>query len=443
MMRRETDQRGALLLMILLAAGTGCRNPVETAQSAAAPTFDPPGGTYGEDITVSLATVTTGSVIRYTSDGSEPSTGSSLYSQPIAVSLSRTLRAVAFAPGYEDSDISSAAYVIDKSPGRLLPPTFSLPPGMYHRPIRVSLSSTTSAASIRYTLDGSEPTASSPLYASPLSIAATMTLRAVTCREGWETSDTATALYGFSVALPVFSPPQGLYSALQVEVTISSDTPDAGIVYTLDGSDPSALHGFGYDGPIALTSITTVRAIALRAGWADSDIAGAKIQPARLGPFDCSAGDGFGSTLALSRDSSVLAVGTPSDDVGGYADQGSVRVYESIRGSWVERQRLVQSQNMGSVGFGSAIAVILCRWRALSSECRGTRSARRTAELPTCSHGQGRHGPRRRPSLSPHMPAATPLAIPLPFRMTDLSSSWAHGAARLAESCSRARPTSS
>jgi hypothetical protein len=56
--------------------------------------------------------------------------------------------------------------------GQLLqPPSFSQAGGFYTTPVTLTLSTATDGAVIRYTLDGSEPTESSPMYTAPLPIA--------------------------------------------------------------------------------------------------------------------------------------------------------------------------------------------------------------------------------------------------------------------------------
>lgn len=57
-------------------------------------------------------------------------------------------------------------------------PHFSRPGGYFTGSISVSLSVTSATAEIRYTIDGSTPTASSPLYSSPLTISSTTEVRA-------------------------------------------------------------------------------------------------------------------------------------------------------------------------------------------------------------------------------------------------------------------------
>ena len=55
-------------------------------------------------------------------------------------------------------------------------------------------------------------------------------------------------------------------------VTIETETEDADIYYTLDGSVPSADNGDLYEDEIELTETTTVKAIAVKEGWNDSEV---------------------------------------------------------------------------------------------------------------------------------------------------------------------------
>lgn len=78
---------------------------------AAAPTFDPPAGAYMAPINVALSSSTPDATIRYTTDGSEPSsTVGTIYSTPIPVSTSTTIKAIAYAPGFDPSIVVQADY---------------------------------------------------------------------------------------------------------------------------------------------------------------------------------------------------------------------------------------------------------------------------------------------------------------------------------------------
>ena len=73
-------------------------------------------------------------------------------------------------------------------------PTFSLPSGTYREPISVAITSSTSGASIFFTVDGSTPSASSTRYTEPLTISETTTVKAIATK-GDEKSAVATAVY--------------------------------------------------------------------------------------------------------------------------------------------------------------------------------------------------------------------------------------------------------
>ena len=77
-------------------------------------------------------------------------------------------------------------------------PRFSQPHGLYvGGTLTVAITPTDSLAEVRYTTDGSEPTATSQLYTSPLRMRATTLLRAVEVKGDSVTSAVSTASYLF------------------------------------------------------------------------------------------------------------------------------------------------------------------------------------------------------------------------------------------------------
>ena len=76
------------------------------------PTFSLPGGTYTSVISLVITSTIPNATINYTTDGSLASAGSTLYTGPITISSSETVKAVAVLNGYE-SDGVSASYVIE------------------------------------------------------------------------------------------------------------------------------------------------------------------------------------------------------------------------------------------------------------------------------------------------------------------------------------------
>ena len=80
--------------------------------TCAAPTFAPEGGTYYEEQEVALTCSTADATIYYTTDGTDPDENSSVYTTPITVAESMTIKAIAMKEGYENSTIATAEYTI-------------------------------------------------------------------------------------------------------------------------------------------------------------------------------------------------------------------------------------------------------------------------------------------------------------------------------------------
>ena len=78
----------------------------------ATPTFTPEAGTYYEEQEVAISCGTPEATIYYTIDGSDPTTESEVYTEPIAVATNMTIKALAVKEGYDNSNIATADYTI-------------------------------------------------------------------------------------------------------------------------------------------------------------------------------------------------------------------------------------------------------------------------------------------------------------------------------------------
>ncbi|MCR5107643.1 MAG: InlB B-repeat-containing protein, partial [Lachnospiraceae bacterium] len=76
------------------------------------------------------------------------------------------------------------------------------------------------------------------------------------------------------VSTPTFSPVEGTYKASK-DVTISCETDEAEIYFTTDKSTPSKENGTKYASAITVTDTTTIRAIAVKEGMTNSEVASA------------------------------------------------------------------------------------------------------------------------------------------------------------------------
>ena len=85
-------------------------------QTVSAPTFSPAAGTYYEAQNVTISTTTAGATIYYTLDGNNPTTSSAVYSSPIAISETTTVKAMAAKAGMNNSNVATATYTIQEAP---------------------------------------------------------------------------------------------------------------------------------------------------------------------------------------------------------------------------------------------------------------------------------------------------------------------------------------
>jgi hypothetical protein len=237
---------------------------------AATPTFSPAAGTYGSAQTVTISDATSGATIYYTTNGTTPTTSSPVYSTPITVSASETVEAIATATGYTQSATGSAAYVISPQAAT---PTFSPGAGTYNTAQTVTISDSTSGATIYYTTNGTTPTTSSTRYTSAISVTAAETVKAIATASGYSQSAVGSAAYAFTVATPTFSPAAGTYHTSQT-VTISTATPSATIYYTTNGSTPTT-SSTRYTGAISVTAAETVKALGVLSGYTNSAVGSA------------------------------------------------------------------------------------------------------------------------------------------------------------------------
>ena len=173
-----------------------------TTPTAATPTFSPAAGTYASAQSVTISDTTSGATIYYTTDGSTPSASSTKYAAAISVTSSETIQAIAVASGYADSAVASATYTLQQSTAAT--PTFSPAAGTFTAAQSVTISDTTSGASIYYTTDSSTPTTSSTKYTGAISVSTTTTIKAMAAASGYNNSAVASATYTINLP-PDFS----------------------------------------------------------------------------------------------------------------------------------------------------------------------------------------------------------------------------------------------
>jgi alpha-tubulin suppressor-like RCC1 family protein len=150
------------------------------------------------------------------------------------------VKAVAVRDDLLDSDVAEASYAFQEAP-----PLISPAEGSYAGALTVRIASAIPGATIRYTLDGTEPDSLSSLYTSPLLADTTTTVTARAFRAGW----------------------------LPSAATVTCATPGAVIHYTTNGLDPTEADPEIVSGSsILVDRATQIRVKAWRAGEGESAI---------------------------------------------------------------------------------------------------------------------------------------------------------------------------
>lgn len=153
-------------------------------------------------------------------------------------------------------------------------PSIYLDGGTYMGNQSTTISCVTAGASIYYTLDGTDPSSTNgTLYSDEITIDHSCTLKAIGIKGGLTNSPIVSATYTIKVNTPTFTPNGGnLYQT--TSVTINCETEGASIYYTMgaDPADPTS-SSTPYTGAISVSSATKIKAIAIKSGSTDSEVA--------------------------------------------------------------------------------------------------------------------------------------------------------------------------
>jgi sugar lactone lactonase YvrE len=267
--------------------------------TTAAPRISPPGAVSDNAVNVSLSTTTAGAEIYWTIDGSDPTPSSTRYTGPFDLATDGTLRARAFRNGFSDSPISEAVFRLTVGTPEVAPAS-----GTFINEVPITMATTTANAELRYTLDGSEPTAASPLFTAPLNLRTSAVLRVAGFRNGFVTSPTVRRDYTVKVDPPTMSPASGFFPN-GTTVSFTVQRPDAVIYYTLDGSVPTT-NSFRYTGPVQINQLVSpgqdlraVRARAFAPGTEPSDVVSGQPVPANAIGLPRDVVGGIGATIVV------------------------------------------------------------------------------------------------------------------------------------------------
>jgi hypothetical protein len=258
------------------------RLTINPSSKVATPLFATTGNPSDGPQTITITCATQGASIRYTTDGITIPTSATgvIYSAPITITKTTTIKAIAYKSGMADSNSVSYQFTVNNLP-KVMTPVIDPVGGNFNSAQIVKITCTTAGATIRYTTDGTNPTITNGFnYSAPITVDSSKTIKAYAYKFAMKDSDVVTAVFNISlikVATPVIDPNGGSYSASRL-VTLSCATAGATIKYTTDGSTPSTTNGIIFSPAVAMITISqtcTLKVIAIKSGMTDSDIASA------------------------------------------------------------------------------------------------------------------------------------------------------------------------
>jgi len=255
-----------------------------TLPSAATPIFSLVPGVYTAGGQLTMSNGMPNATIYYTTDGTMPTTGSTRYTAPIQLAATETVQAIATAPGYRDSGVQMATYIL---PTSLSAPVFSVPSGTYTTIQTVAISGAAPGSNIYYATYVDGVNSGFFLYSEPITLSSSVALRAYAAiTTGYFVGNGIAANYGpylvspeasatYTINLPqaiapIFNLASGNYTTPQTLV-ITDTTPGAAIYYTTDGTTPGLMSNL-YSGPISISTSMTIQAIAVATGYKNSSV---------------------------------------------------------------------------------------------------------------------------------------------------------------------------
>ena len=227
-----------------------------------------PGRYFDGQVSVTATHTSTAAVLYYTTDGSTPDAKSQKYTGPITLSATTVLKVIAIRPGYRNSDVVTETFTKMQT---VATPVANPTGRIFVNPISVALSEATPGAVIRYTLDGSVPDLTSPVYTASLAFTKTTTLSARAFLLNWVPSAVMKEVYTDAETLvpPVADPGGGGFIGTRTVTLSVPGHAGAAIRYTVDGSDPTLTSPL-YSAPLTFTATTTLKAKAFQQDWKPS-----------------------------------------------------------------------------------------------------------------------------------------------------------------------------
>jgi N-acetyl-beta-hexosaminidase len=248
--------------------------------------------TYSAPVSVSLSAADSGgsgvAAIRYTTDGSDPTSSSTLYTSSFTVSATTTVKYRAWDNAGNLEATKSQLIQVATTQADTTPPTSVIrcngaacSTGWYAAAVSVSLSATDNSGgsgvvAIRYTTDGSDPTSSSTLYTgTPFTVSATTTVKYRAWDNAGNAEATKSQLVRIDTTVPTVtltSPTNGATVTRNVKIIATASDGGSGVARVefyvdtqLVGTSTSSPYSVSWNTKKVTTGSHTIKAVAFDA----------------------------------------------------------------------------------------------------------------------------------------------------------------------------------
>lgn len=151
-------------------------NVADTKKSVVAVTTPSISEEYANNqTTVTIACGNSKAVVYYTTDGTEPTSASTVYTEPIVMTSAETVKAIAYADGYLPSAVATLTVTIKEQAAT---PTISVSQESGKSTVTISSASTDATNVIYYNFTGSTETTESAKYTEPIEVTSPVTVTA-------------------------------------------------------------------------------------------------------------------------------------------------------------------------------------------------------------------------------------------------------------------------
>lgn len=209
-------------------------------------------------VTVQITCVTAGATIYYTTDGEEPTSASTAYTEPFEITQNTTIKAIAVKEGLLDSEVASVSFTV-----ALPTPVLEKQAGTASDNCTVDVTNIADYASytgykLVYTTDGSEPLETGTTTTGEIAVTANGTIKVKAFCTGYGASETASiTVDDLKVQTPVISEvsaptqetltttltadePIKVFNTTQVQISSATDADNYDYYVTADFADDTA-----------------------------------------------------------------------------------------------------------------------------------------------------------------------------------------------------------